>query len=321
MERETFIFYRSFRDAFNALDKDVRLRMYEAVINYGLDLVEPHFEGIEKVLWTLIRPQLEANNKRFENGCKGGNPNFKKGQPNPYYLKGEKNKKDNQKITKKQPKDNQKITERLPNNNNNNNNNNNENNNENINTKEINSFGSTSPNAKIDSQEPKIDFLRILDAWNTALAEQHSMIPRIRGIKSTRRKHISARCREYGEEVFFEMIRKAVASDFLNGKNQRGWIATIDWCVLPTNFQKIIDGNYDNKKMQIFRPTTLRAERREQHQQRDAERAAHDAEVDDFRALLRRYGISAQEYLQIKDLFDGNHTDEEIRREIQNKRV
>ena len=301
MERESFVFYRSFRDAFRALDKDVRLRMYEAIIDYGLDLIEPHFEGIEKVLWTLIRPQLEANNKRFENGCKGGAPI---GNQN-----ARKQPKNNQKITEKQPKNNQKQP------------NVNENVNENVNTKEINSFGSTSPNAKIDSQEPKIDFLRILDAWNTALAEQHSMIPRIRGIKSTRRKHISARCREYGEEVFFEMIRKAVASDFLNGKNQRGWIATIDWCVLPTNFQKIIDGNYDNKKMQIFRPTTLRAERREQHQQRDAERAAHDAEVDDFRALLRRYGISAQEYLQIKDLFDGNHTDEEIRREIQNKRV
>ena len=301
MERESFVFYRSFRDAFRALDKDVRLRMYEAIIDYGLDLIEPHFEGIEKVLWTLIRPQLEANNKRFENGCKGGAPI---GNQN-----ARKQPKNNQKITEKQPKNNQKQP------------NVNENVNENVNTKEINSFGSTSPNAKIDSQEPKIDFLRILDAWNTALADRHSVIPKIRGIKSTRRKHISARCREYGEEVFFEMIRKAVASDFLNGKNQRGWIATIDWCVLPTNFQKIIDGNYDNKKMQIFRPTTLRAERREQHQQRDAERAAHDAEVDDFRALLRRYGISAQEYLQIKDLFDGNHTDEEIRREIQNKRV
>lgn len=303
MERESFVFYRSFRDAFRALDKDVRLRMYEAIIDYGLDLVEPHFEGIEKVLWTLIRPQLEANNKRFENGCKGGAPI---GNQN-----ARKQPRNNRETTKKQPKNNQKQP----------NVNENENVNENINTKEINSFGSTSQNAKIDSQEPKIDFLRILDAWNTALAERQSVIPKIRGIKSTRRKHISARCREYGEEVFFEMIRKAVASDFLNGKNQRGWIATIDWCVLPTNFQKIIDGNYDNKKMQIFRPTTLRAERREQHQQRDAERAAHDAEVDDFRALLRRYGISAQEYLQIKDLFDGNHTDEEIRREIQNKRV
>lgn len=100
MKRESFVFYRSFRDAFRALDKDVRLRMYEAVIDYGLDLIEPHFEGIEKVLWTLIRPQLEANNKRFENGCKGGAPI---GNQN-----ARKQPKDNQETTKKQPRNNQK---------------------------------------------------------------------------------------------------------------------------------------------------------------------------------------------------------------------
>lgn len=299
MERETFIFYRSFRDAFNALDKDVRLRMYEAVINYGLDLVEPHFEGIEKVLWTLIRPQLEANNKRFENGCKGGAP------------MGNQNARKQPRNNQKQPRNNQKQ----PNNNNNNNNNVND-----IRTLKT-SFKVSSFGANDAPADPKIDFEKIKGSWNDEAQKSHSLMPKLRSMQKQRQKQIAARIREYGEEVFFDAMKKAVASDFLNGKNRRGWIASFDWFVKPTNFQKIIDGNYDNKKMQIFRPTTLRAERREQHQQRDAERAAHDAEVDDFRALLRRYGISAQEYLQIKDLFDGNHTDEEIRREIQNKRV
>ena len=54
---------------------------------------------------------------------------------------------------------------------------------------------------------------------------------------------------------------------------------------------------------------------------REATDQAHDAEVEEFRSLLKRFGISATEYLKCKDLFDGNHTDEEIRREIQNKRV
>ena len=303
MERESFVFYRSFRDAFRALDKDVRLRMYEAIIDYGLDLVEPHFEGIEKVLWTLIRPQLEANNKRFENGCKGGAPI---GNQN-----ARKQPRNNRETTEKQPKNNQKQP------------NVNENVNENVNdirtlktSFKVSSFGANDAPA-----DPKIDFEKIKGSWNDEAQKSHSLMPKLRSMQKQRQKQIAARIREYGEEVFFDAMKKAVASDFLNGKNRRGWIASFDWCVLPTNFQKIIDGNYDNKKMQIFRPTTLRAERREQHQQRDAERAAHDAEVDDFRALLRRYGISAQEYLQIKDLFDGNHTDEEIRREIQNRRV
>lgn len=288
--------------------------MYEAVIDYGLDLIEPHFEGIEKVLWTLIRPQLEANNKRFENGCKGGNPNFKKGQPNPYYLKGKKNNiKDNQKITKKQPKDNRKITERLPNNNNNNNNNNNENVNDIRTLKTSFKVSSFAPNDA--PADPKIDFEKIKGLWNDEAHKNHSLMPMLRSMQKQRQKQIAARIREYGEEVFFDAMKKAVASDFLNGKNRRGWIASFDWFVKPTNFAKVVDGNYNDSARKV------RTEKADQREQQEATDQAHDAEVEEFRSLLKRFGISATEYLKCKDLFDGNHTDEEIRREIQNKRV
>ncbi len=301
MERETFIFYRSFRDAFNALDKDVRLRMYEAVINYGLDLIEPHFEGIEKVLWTLIRPQLEANNKRFENGCKGGAP---MGNQN-----ARKQPKNNRETTKKQPRNNQKQ----PNNNNNNNNNNNENVND-IRTLKT-SFKVSSFGANDAPAEPKIDFEKIKGSWNDEAQKSHSLMPKLRSMQKQRQKQIAARIREYGEEVFFDAMKKAVASDFLNGKNRRGWIASFDWFVKPTNFAKVVDGNYNDSARKV------RTEKADQREQQEATDQAHEAEVEEFRSLLKRFGISATEYLKCKDLFDGNHTDEEIRREIQNKRV
>ena len=306
MERETFIFYRSFRDAFNALDKDVRLRMYEAVINYGLDLVEPHFEGIEKVLWTLIRPQLEANNKRFENGCKGGAPI---GNQN-----ARKQPKDNRETTKKQPKNNQKQpknNQKQPNNNNNNNNNNNVNDIRTLKTSfKVSSFGANDAPA-----DPKIDFEKIKGSWNDEAQKSHSLMPKLRSMQKQRQKQIAARIREYGEEVFFDAMKKAVASDFLNGKNRRGWIASFDWFVKPTNFAKVVDGNYNDSARKV------RTEKADQREQQEATDQAHDAEVEEFRSLLKRFGISATEYLKCKDLFDGNHTDEEIRREIQNKRV
>ena len=297
MERETFIFYRSFRDAFRALDKDVRLRMYEAVINYGLDLIEPHFEGIEKVLWTLVRPQLEANNKRFENGCKGGAPI---GNQN-----ARKQPKDNRETTKKQPRNNQKQP------NNNNNNNNNENDIRTLKTSfKVSSFGANDAPA-----DPKIDFEKIKGSWNDEAQKSHSLMPKLRSMQKQRQKQIAARIREYGEEVFFDAMKKAVASDFLNGKNRRGWIASFDWFVKPTNFAKVVDGNYNDSARKV------RTEKADQREQQEATDQAHDAEVEEFRSLLKRFGISATEYLKCKDLFDGNHTDEEIRREIQNKRV
>ena len=140
-------------------------------------------------------------------------------------------------------------------------------------------------------------------------------MPTLRSMQKQRQKQIAARIREYGEEVFFDAMKKAVASDFLNGKNRRGWIASFDWFVKPTNFAKVVDGNYNDSARKV------RTEKADQREQQEATDQAHDAEVEEFRSLLKRFGISATEYLKCKDLFDGNHTDEEIRREIQNKRV
>ena len=117
-ERDSFIFYRSFYEAIQKCPNDVRLELYDAIAQYSLNIgYEPKFSGIAEALWILIKPQLDANIKRFENGRKGGAP---KGNNN-----AGKNK---SKTTEKQPKNNQKTTEKQPNNNYNLNENNNNNN-------------------------------------------------------------------------------------------------------------------------------------------------------------------------------------------------
>ena len=70
--RESFIFYRSFRDAIDKCPTDCQLTIYRAIVDYALDGTEPHLEGVLDLVWTLVRPQLDANWKRFRNGCKGG---------------------------------------------------------------------------------------------------------------------------------------------------------------------------------------------------------------------------------------------------------
>ena len=58
---------------------------------------------------------------------------------------------------------------------------------------------------------------------------------------------INARIKEHGKRAFVEMIRKAYESNFLKGQNSRNFTATFDWLIKPTNFEKVISGNYDNK--------------------------------------------------------------------------
>ncbi len=75
MERDSMIIYRSFYEAIKDLDKDTKIQMYDAIFSYGLDFKQPpKLKGVAKVVWTLIKPQLDANLKKFNDGKKGGRP-------------------------------------------------------------------------------------------------------------------------------------------------------------------------------------------------------------------------------------------------------
>ena len=77
--RESFIFYRSFFEAIKNLDDKKRLKMFDLIANFALNSeeIENKYEICEQ-LFTLIKPQLSANNKRYEDGKKGGRPKKEK---------------------------------------------------------------------------------------------------------------------------------------------------------------------------------------------------------------------------------------------------
>ena len=94
MDRDSMVFYRSFYEAIKELKPSIQADLYNAIFAYSLDFIEPKFKGITNTIWTLIKPQLDANINKYHNGKKGGRPKAKQ----------------NQKITKQKPKHNQKIS-------------------------------------------------------------------------------------------------------------------------------------------------------------------------------------------------------------------
>ena len=98
-QRDTFIFYRSFKQSMSDLSDADKLIMYEAITDYSLDMKEPELTGFPKALFSLIRPFLDANTQRWKNGCKGGAP------------KGNKNNRFSKSTTEVQPEVNQSTTE------------------------------------------------------------------------------------------------------------------------------------------------------------------------------------------------------------------
>ena len=82
MERDSFIFYRSFYEGIKELPRDIQGEVLTAVMEYGLNgVTTENLKPIAKGMLALIKPQLDANNKRFENGKKGAEHGKKGGRP------------------------------------------------------------------------------------------------------------------------------------------------------------------------------------------------------------------------------------------------
>ena len=70
----SFVFYESFSDAINELKPADRLKVYDSITAYVFKGKEPNLSGVSKAIFALIKPQLDANKVRYENGLKGGAP-------------------------------------------------------------------------------------------------------------------------------------------------------------------------------------------------------------------------------------------------------
>ena len=79
---ESFVSYRSFHEALKDLPMEEYGRVMYAINEYALNDQEPELDGVAKVAFTLIKPQLDANKNRRDNGSKGGRPNKTNGYEN-----------------------------------------------------------------------------------------------------------------------------------------------------------------------------------------------------------------------------------------------
>lgn len=111
---------------------------------------------------------------------------------------------------------------------------------------------SISENPKVDPAKrcAKIDFAAIKEYWNTKHDQSGSVMRRLTLMSDQRKGNVRSRIREYGGDVqmVYKAIDKAMASDFMNGKNGKGWVASFDWMMCPSNFPKVLEGNYDNQQ-------------------------------------------------------------------------
>ena len=72
--RDGFVFYRSYANIYKRLNKQQKVAFMDMLLDYALDNIEVEDTGVISIIFEGIKPQLDANNRKYENGKKGGRP-------------------------------------------------------------------------------------------------------------------------------------------------------------------------------------------------------------------------------------------------------
>lgn len=185
MKRESFIFYKSFYDSIKELAPKEQAQIYNAIFEYQFENKNPELKNVCKSIFTLILPQLEANNKRYENGKRGGRP------------------KQNQNETETKPKQNQNETENKPNDN------------DNVNVNEKDNDNNIYSPASPAKAEQNIPYKEIIDYLNFKLQSNY---------KDTTRKTRDLIKARYNENFKLDDFKKVIdnkCEEWLNTEMQK----------------------------------------------------------------------------------------------------
>ena len=111
---------------------------------------------------------------------------------------------------------------------------------------------SLDPSVDVATLEEDIDKERDIDIDinNKVFIEKWNSLGlnKLINIKNKRLKSLKARVKEYGIEKVMEAIDNINQSDFLKGKNDRGWQIDFDWLMKPNNFIKVLENKYKSNE-------------------------------------------------------------------------
>ena len=255
---DSFIFYPSFLEQIEKIkSEEVQFALFKAISNYGVHGIVPNFSDIDPLglldaVFAAIQHDIDAAKQRRAkvrvNGQKGGAP------------KGNTNAKKSDDVSEVETKNNQETTK------------NNLDVDVDVDKKKEYKYSSQKEetgsslslgDANDARQPPKeeesvkvgmvkkdcdIDFKKLAEYFNSKLPS--GGMPQVRTITQKRKAAILAREKEYGKEAIIQVIDNAATSQFLNGDNKQGWMASFDWLFCKTNFPKVLEGNYRNTQPQ-----------------------------------------------------------------------
>ena len=252
---DSFILYTSDYQLIEGLADEQLGQLIRALFTYARDGKVIKLEPVVRMAFAFIKDKIDRNQQKYQKKCERNRENIRKrwNKSNTNYTK------ENERI----PND-TSVYERIPNDttrylydSDSDSDSDSESDSESDVSKETDNIPSKeglsiSENPKVDPDKrcAKIDFAAIKEYWNTKHDQSGSAMRRLTLMSDQRKSNVRARIREYGGDVqkVYKAIDKAMESNFMNGKNGKGWVASFDWMMCPSNFPKVLEGNYDNEQ-------------------------------------------------------------------------
>ena len=239
------MFYERWYEQMKCLPDQERLKVYDSICEYAFNHIVTDLVYYLECVMCNIRKQIDNNEekhqkfleKQHKNGSKGGRPRKNPQEPkkamgylgNPQEPKKAINKNENKNETEK---DNNCIIKDYVSD---------ETSDETVEIERKKAL-------RLEENKKRIFAKRIISFFNEQIKANNSAIKPVIVTTDKRISQLNARAVQYdnAEEMMKIVIIKATQSPFLNGLNNRNWIATFDWIFRPNNFPKILEGNYDN---------------------------------------------------------------------------
>ena len=99
---------------------------------------------------------------------------------------------------------------------------------------------------KESNESDKINYNALMDTFNKMFSGK---LPEVTTMTDKRKKAIRARATEHGKEGIMTVFNNVSQSAFLLGHNNQNWRCDFDWIFRPTNFIKILEGNYNGTRI------------------------------------------------------------------------
>ena len=220
--RVCFLVYKDWEAVLQEFDDATFRELITAIFKYGFDREERELSPMARIAMKLIKPVMERDWQKYidranvnkQNGAKGGRPQ----KPNGLL--------ENQTVSEK-PNGSNKLNIKYKKQ-------------ENINEKDnLDNISSVST----DMMEQEI--MEVMEFYNQTAAT--CKLPKCLKLSDKRKKQIRARIRESGKEKVFEAITIASQSEFMNGMNDSGWRADIEFITSANKFLLILEGRYSHK--------------------------------------------------------------------------